>query len=127
MSGKSPVIDAILRSGFSESGNTIRPVPQVEEEFVGPVVALDIPGVADIYIQPPIAININHAHTGGPVMGSGHSGAPGHIPKPEITAIQEQLIGLLVGDEVHVRPAITVDISDRHTAAVIIVAIPEDV
>ena len=127
MRGKPRVIDSVFSGGFHKLGNAIFFIPLVEKKLIGAVIPFDISGVADINIQQSIAIHINQADPGGPVMCSGYSCLPCHVVKSETSLIQEQFIRLVIGDHIHIRQAVIVDVSDSYAAAVIIIAILKNV
>src|SRR5439155_3606109 len=85
-----------------------------------------VPCVADVDVEPSIAVHIGEGHPGGPSLAL-QAGRFGDIAKPELPLVQVQSGAALIRRQHDLRQAVTREVADRRPAPVIIVAIGEDV
>ena len=98
-------------------------VALVDKQFVFLVVALDVAGVADVNIQPAVAIDVGHRHPGRPAPRSRYAGRFGHVLELQIAPIEVEPVGQAIGAEVDIGQAVVINVADGYAAAIVIVAV----
>ncbi len=84
-------------------------------------------GVADVEVQQPVAVHVREGHAGRPGIPADQPGRFRHIAEPEAALVQVQAEPLLVGGEEQLRQPVTGEVAERDAAAVVVVAVGEDV
>ena len=121
-------IDAIFSGLFRETGDVVSVESFIDEELLGPVLVATKSRIADIDIEQAIAIDIDHGGAGLPsVISSRHTRARRNIFEFEITLVDEELRGSLVTGNEYIRQSIVIQITHRHTVAIVIVLVGEHV
>jgi len=104
-----------------------RKVVVIDEELTLWFLSVDITGIADEDIKPAIVVHIGHDHTGAPIVLGTETRFGGNVFELPVAFIEEEFIWAHVGGEEYIGPAVIIDITDGGTAAVVKVAVAEDV
>src|ERR1700722_2064248 len=79
-------------------------------------------GIADIDVQPAVAVDVDHGDAGAPHAILAKAGFVGDVFKFEIPFVEIKLIGPHIGGEEDIGKAVVVDVADGYAAAVVKVA-----
>ncbi len=125
--GVARVVDAIRGRLFGEGGHPIPVQALVDVQLVGAALAADIAGVAHVDVQQAVAVDVGEGDPGSPEPLTGHTGLPGHISKPVRAQVQVQPVVVQVRREEELRQPVAGEVAERDAAAVVVVAVGEDV
>jgi len=115
-------IEAVLGGGVGESIIMV-----VDIELVLSVAVLHVAGVADIDIEPAVAVDIGHDGAGAPHAVLAEAGFCGDIFEVEAALVEIELVLAHIGGEEDIGEPVVVDIADGDAAAVVEVAEEEAV
>ncbi len=119
--------DAVGGGPLDERGDPVRVQPLVDVELVGAALPGDFPGVADVDVQPAVAVDVGDGDAGRPGPGVRDAGCGRDVPEVEAAEVQVESGAALVGREHHLRQAVARQVTERDAAAVVVVAVGEDV
>ena len=121
-------IEAVGSGLFFEDGDTTGVVSFVDEELVGSFGVGKGSGVAKVYIQQVISVDVHEADPCFPgTRTPGQTGNLRHFFKYEIAFVEVERIPAHIGSEAQVDQVVSVDVSRRHTAAIVEVFVHQDV
>lgn len=85
-------------------------------------------GVADIDVEPTVAVDVRHDDAGAPLLfGGGEPCLFRNVLKMPVAFVEIELIGPHIGGEEYVGEAVVVDVADGYAAAIVEVAIVDNV
>src|SRR5213083_2490366 len=125
--GKSDQVEAICGGAFFEPGNALPVAALVDEELIVSRERRVAAHVRYIDIQQAIAVDVDEHDSGRPEIRLRSERAVRNILESEIPPVDVQPVPALVRREVEVRQTVTVEISGRNTATVVVVEVVEDV
>ena len=99
----------------------------VNEEFIESSGAIGGTRLADVYVSPTVAVDIDQAHACRPYVGAGHSCAAGNLFETQVTLVNVEFIVDQVATEIDICEPIVVEVSEAYSAAVVEVAVSIDV
>ena len=118
--------DAVGGRLLDEGGNAVRVQSLVDVQLVGPKLPLHVPGVADVDVEQPVAVHVGEGDARGPPLAV-QARLLGHVAEAELPFVQVEARAAQVRREHDLRQAVAGEIPQRDAAAVVVVAIGEDV
>ena len=122
MRGESVIVQPVFFSLLLEGE-----VALVDPELVGEAHPFLVAGIADIDIQQPVRVDVCHHHTGAPFSLLPEPCLLRYVFKPEISFVEEQLVGSHIGREEYVHQTVIIDVAGGHTGTVVEIPVAENV
>ena len=110
-----------------EGGHGVGAETLIDPEGIGARGRLAVAGMAEIDVEPSVAVDVGQGDAGGPWPIGLHAGCRGDVAKAERPFIQEEAGPVLVGREDDLGPTITGQVANGDPATVVEVAVREDV
>ena len=120
------VRDAVRRRLLDEGRDAVGVQPLVDVQLVGPEFALDFAGVADVEVEPAVAVHVGESDAGGPALAV-QAGFRGDVAEAELPLVQVQPGAAEIRGEHDFGEPVAAHVPQRHPAAVVEVAVGEDV
>lgn len=99
----------------------------IDKQFVLRFFARFIARVANIDVEQTVGVQIHHDDPGAPEFCADHARLFRDIFKLKIAFVEVQLVLAHVGSKEHIGKAVVVHVADGHAAAVVEIAVTEDV
>src|SRR5206468_6416039 len=99
----------------------------VDEQRVGAIGTGPVAGVANVDVEPSVAVDVGQRDTGRPRPLLAESCLGGDVAEPKLAFVEVELRPALVGREDDLWQPIACEVADRYAAAVIEIAVGEDV
>ena len=100
----------------------------IDPELVRARRGLSLPGLADVDVEPAVAVHVGERDTSGPrPLGMRHARTPGDVAEREVPFVQIHARPVEIRREDDLGQTVAGEITDRHAAAVVEVAVGEDV
>ena len=125
--GVAVVVDAVLARVLAEVRQTIRADTVVDPEFIATIAVVADPGVADVKIEPAVAIHVGEREAGRPWLVLSKAGRRRDVAEAKFPFIEVQRRAVLIASEDDFWQPIARQVTDRDAAAVIEIAIYEHV
>ena len=119
--------EPVLRCHLLERWDAVLVEPLVDVQLVRARLARDEAGVADVDVEQSIAIDVGHGYSSGPGSFAANTGFVGDVPELKVALVDVELIPVQVRGEHHLGQAIPIEVAYRHAAAVVEIAVGEDV
>ena len=123
--GKAVAGRLLAEGGHAVRVQTLRTL--IDEQLVGATFARDRAGVADVDVQPAVAVDVREGDAGCPGPVPLDAGFGGDVAEAEVALVEIEPVAALVGGDHELREAITVQVADRDPTAVVVIAVGEDV
>ena len=121
--------DAVGGRLLDERRDTVGVEPLVQVELVRPELSVrlgDASGVTDVDVEPAVAVHVGEGDAGRPPLAV-QPGLGGDVAEVELPLVQVQPRAALIRREHDLREAVAGEVAERDAAAVVVVAIGEDV
>ena len=92
--------ESVFGGFFGKGGRLAGLAAVVDKQLVLAVVAFDVAGIADVDIEPAIAVNVGHGHAGAPGPGAADPGRFGDIFEFKLAFVEEKLVFRAIGGQV---------------------------
>ncbi len=115
-------VEAVF-GGFFGKGTVV----VIDIEFIPSVAVAHVARVADVDIEPAVAIDVDHGNAGAPHAILAEACFVGDIFEMEVSLIQVELTRAHIGGEEDIGQAVVIDVADGYAAAVIEIAEKEAV
>ena len=116
---------AVRRGLFYEGGNAVGVEPLIDVQLVGPELWVEA-GVADVDVEQPVAVHVGEGDAGGPAPAV-QPGLGGDVAEAKLAFVQVQPGAALIRGEHDLGQAVAGQVAEGDAAAVVVVAVGEDV
>ena len=121
------VRDAVRGRHLGEGGHPVGVQTLVDVQLVGPALARHVSGVADVDVEESVTVDVGEGDPRRPEPLARDPRPLGHIREAEVTLVQVQPVCTEVRREQEFRQTVAGEVAQRHPAAVVVVAIGEDI
>src|SRR5256714_4208672 len=127
LSGRAFVGNAICGGHLLEGRDAVRVQTLIDVQLVRPPLTRDVAGVANVDVQPAIAIDIGQSDSRSPQPFAFDSRFLSDVLELEVTFVEIEVIAVLVGGEHDLGQTISIQVPDGYSTAVVVIAVGEDV
>ena len=125
--GPATVGDAERRRHLLEGRHAVRIESLVDEQLVGTIRRIDFARVADVDVEPAVAVDVGKRNPGCPGPRPSETGLVGDVPEMKFSLVQIQPDTALIRAEHDFGQTVARKVADCDAAAVVVVAVGENV
>ena len=126
LGGVARVRDAVGGRLLHERRHPVRVHALVDVQLVGPEPAVAETGVADVNVEPPVAVHVGEGDAGGPSLVP-QAGLLGDIAEAELALVEIQPRPAQIRGQHDLGEPVARQVAERRPAAIVVVAVGEDV